>query len=111
MKFAKECLSCSACTSTCPTCCCFDVEDYCELGGDCSKRNRKWISCQVLGFTKVAGGYVFRKEREDRLKHRILHKFRYHTNEFGKKMCIGCGRCITNCPTEIDITEVVKNLR
>jgi len=25
--------------------------------------------------------------------------------------CVGCGRCITNCPVNIDIIEVINNVK
>jgi sulfhydrogenase subunit beta (sulfur reductase) len=109
-KEAKRCLSCGACTITCPTCACFDVKDIPTLDIKKGSRIRTDASCQLKDFTKVAGGHVFRDERSKRLKHRIYHKFDYFMEEHKHYMCTGCGRCITNCPTFIDMTKIFKKL-
>jgi len=108
---AKKCLSCSSCTTVCPTCCCFEIFDDIELEHSTGARKRDWSSCQQLDFTEVAGGHVFRRDRQLRVKHRILHKFKYFKDRFGMQMCVGCGRCITACPTEINIHEIIKELK
>lgn len=111
-KESQKCLSCSACTSVCPNCCCFDVYDKVKIENlEEGKRKRRWDSCQLLTFTEVAGGHVFRKERNLRLKHRIYHKFIYFMEEYGQFMCTGCGRCITVCPTKIDLLKIMEKLK
>ncbi len=110
-KEAKNCLSCGACTITCPTCGCFFVEDVPELDSNCGERCRHWASCQLKNFTKVAGNHVFREARASRLKHRIYHQLVYYREKFNKQMCVGCGRCTTNCPTGIDMCKIIENLR
>jgi Predicted oxidoreductases of the aldo/keto reductase family len=39
-----------------------------------------------------------------------MHKFNYHAEKYGTQLCVGCGRCITNCPTNIDMTEIVAEI-
>ncbi|RLA93481.1 MAG: hypothetical protein DRG69_07025 [Deltaproteobacteria bacterium] len=107
---AKKCLSCTACTVTCPTCTCFGMRDDVNLNLVSGTRIREWHSCQLQVFTKVAGGHVFRRERDKRLKHRIYHKLQYYKDRYGVQMCVGCGRCITNCPADIDMTKIIKAL-
>lgn len=109
-KHAERCLSCCACTSTCPTCKCFGIRDLINLDLDSGTRVREQQSCQLKVFTKVAGEHVFREDRAKRLKHRIMHKFNYHAEKYGNQLCVGCGRCITNCPTDIDMTEIVAEI-
>lgn len=107
---ALRCLSCGACTITCPTCSCFSLRDYPDMDSSSGSRVRTWDSCQVKDFTSVAGGFVFRDLRDRRVKHRIYHKLDYFKDQFGVYMCTGCGRCITNCPTGIDMVEIVNKL-
>ena len=107
---AERCLSCSACTITCPSCGCFEVHDEVEFDISKGVRYRSWSSCQQKDFTKVAGGFVFRDERSSRLKHRIYHKLKFYKERFGEEhMCIGCGRCITNCVSGIDMVDIINN--
>ncbi|MBI5228689.1 4Fe-4S dicluster domain-containing protein [Candidatus Micrarchaeota archaeon] len=106
--FAKDCFSCCACTSVCPTCTCFDILDKLdELNR--GKRVRVWDSCQLQNFTRVAGGFIFRKERLDRINQRIYCKFDYSKKRFGRMSCVGCGRCIDVCNKSINIFEVLGN--
>jgi len=37
-----------------------------------------------------------------------MHKFKYYPENFGRVLCVGCGRCIEYCPVGIDITEALK---
>ncbi|MFH1787119.1 MAG: 4Fe-4S dicluster domain-containing protein [archaeon] len=107
---AKKCLSCTACTVSCPTCLCFDIEDIPNIELNGGKRIRRNSSCQLKDFTRVAGNFHFRESREGRLKHRVYHKWVYHPDQYGEFLCVGCGRCITNCPTGISMVEMVNKL-
>jgi NAD-dependent dihydropyrimidine dehydrogenase PreA subunit len=112
-EYAEKCLSCCSCTITCPTCTCFGLRDIINLDLESGSRKREWQSCQLKVFTKVAGEYVFREERHKRLKHRIYHQLNYFKKKYGKNgknLCVGCGRCIENCPTNIDMTEILQKL-
>jgi len=104
----EKCLSCGKCTAHCTTCLCFDMIDELEPDMKRGKRYKEWDSCQFLNFTLVAGGFVFRKDRLTRFKHRIYHKLQYFRENFGVDMCTGCGRCIEACPRLIDFTEVIN---
>jgi len=106
----KLCLSCGACVMTCPTCSCFAVHDTPEFDLVSGTRKRNWSSCQQKDFTKVAGNFVFREKRALRFKHRIYHKFDYFKDIFQEFMCIGCGRCIRNCPPRIDMIKIINEL-
>ncbi|MBD3202797.1 hypothetical protein GF327_00750 [Candidatus Woesearchaeota archaeon] len=109
-KESAICFSCAGCTTTCPTCGCFDVKDDPDLDFESGKRIRLDASCQLKNYTGVAGGHVFRDERSKRFKHRIYHKFKYFVDQYGSEMCIGCGRCITNCPANIDMVKILNKL-
>ncbi len=106
----KDCLSCGDCTTLCPTCLCFDIQDETDLSGKCGERCAKWDGCMYKDFTLVAGGKHFRGDRLDRFKHRIYHKLQYFKDQFNKSMCTGCGRCIRGCPNKIDWVELLNNM-
>ncbi|MBN1502837.1 4Fe-4S dicluster domain-containing protein [Candidatus Woesearchaeota archaeon] len=110
-KESEACLSCAACTITCPTCGCFDVVDVPNLNMAAGKRLRVNTSCQLKNFSEVAGGHVFRETRDKRFKHRIYHKLVYFKKQFDTFMCVGCGRCITNCPAGIDMVSIINSLK
>ncbi|MFQ5474317.1 MAG: 4Fe-4S dicluster domain-containing protein [Candidatus Nanoarchaeia archaeon] len=103
------CFSCAACTILCPTCYCFQINDEIRDDNGCD-RCREWSSCQLQSFTRVAGDHVFRKERDARFKHRIYHQMQYFKEHYGKNLCVGCGRCITGCPTEIDWIKILNEM-
>lgn len=106
------CLSCTACTALCPTCYCFEIHDEVSTGNlEKGERKRTWSSCQVQEFTKVAGEHVFRKEREQRFKHRIYHQLEYFKEKNGVNLCVGCGRCIAGCPTRIDFVQIINEMK
>lgn len=103
---AARCLSCGNCTMVCPTCFCTTTEDTQSLTGAVAERWRFWDSCFNLGFSLVHGAAV-RQEGWTRYRHWITHKLSTWHDQFGQSGCVGCGRCITWCPTGIDITEEV----
>lgn len=106
------CLSCAACTALCPTCYCFEIFDEVTAKSALEgERKRKWSSCQLPEFTKVAGDHVFRKEREERFKHRIYHQLEYFKEKNGINLCVGCGRCIEGCPTRIDFVQIINEMK
>lgn len=107
---AKRCLSCANCTLVCPTCFCSTVEDVTDLAGDRAERWRRWDSCFVLDYAKVAGGN-FRPSPKARYRQWLTHKLGSWIDQFSISGCVGCGRCITWCPVGIDITEEVKAIR
>jgi sulfhydrogenase subunit beta (sulfur reductase) len=111
-KGVDKCLSCTACTALCPTCYCFEIHDDVQTK-DATKgeRKRTWSSCQLPEFTRIAGNYVFRKDREQRFKHRIYHQLDYFKEKYGVTMCVGCGRCIEACPTRIDFVDIINNMK
>ena len=109
-KNAKKCFSCGSCTMVCPTCYCFDVSDNLNLSMADGARMRSWDSCQVIPFTEVAGGEVFRHQSKARVLHRVYRKFKYVTDHYGKPFCTGCGRCTRTCTAGISITEMVNDV-
>lgn len=109
-KVGRLCLSCSNCTLVCPTCFCFSVEDTTDLKGENATRVRRWDSCFTADFSYIHGGSV-RPSTKARYRQWATHKLGNWHTQFGTTGCVGCGRCITWCPAEIDITEVARALR
>jgi len=110
-KGVDDCLSCGDCTTLCPTCLCFDVQDEPNIDLKSGVRKVKWDSCMYKDFTLVAGEHVYRNTRTNRFKHRIYHKLDYYPKKFdGESMCTGCGRCIRGCPTKIDWVGLVNEM-
>ncbi len=110
-ELGEKCLSCGSCTVICPTCPCFNVLDEIDLKLQEGRRVRKWDSCMFQEYSMVAGGHNFRESRAERLKLRFTHKLQAFVGKFGEPACVGCGRCIDNCPVDIDIRTVGMRLK
>jgi len=107
-KQLEACTLCAACTVTCPTCYCMDIEDKFSLvdpSNVCRMRTR--MSCQRRCYSAIAGGTTFLDAKEDRFKWRVKHKFPFSFAAFKLVGCTGCGNCIANCPAGIDFREFV----
>jgi len=101
---AGRCLSCGNCTSVCPTCFCHAEVEMPALDGAGSEHARQWDSCFTQGHS-VIHGKVLRAETRLRYRQWLTHKLGSWHDQYGRSGCVGCGRCITWCPTGIDITE------
>ena len=107
---ARRCLSCGACTLSCPTCFCSTTGDQLSLDGGACGRTACWDSCFALGHSYVHGGPV-RATLAARHRQWVAHKLAWQREQHGAPGCTGCGRCITWCPAGIDLTETVAALR
>jgi ferredoxin len=105
---AETCLGCGACTYLCPTCHCFDLLDEKQRTG--SVKMRVHDACMFASFAREASGHNPRSNRGERMRQRIMHKFSYTHENFGKIYCVGCGRCILNCPSNVDIRETLAKV-
>ncbi len=103
--FAFPCINCGTCTFVCPTCWCFDIQD--ETKGNNAVRMRNWDSCMFPLFTLHGSGHNPRGEKIQRVRQRFMHKLKYFLDKYDQgTMCVGCGRCVTSCPVNIDIRQV-----
>ncbi|MFA6134473.1 MAG: 4Fe-4S dicluster domain-containing protein [Phycisphaerae bacterium] len=98
---SKMCYSCGSCVMVCPSCFCFDVQDEVNWDTQGGTRSRRWDSCMLADFARVAGGHNFRKHRAERYRHRFYRKGKYLSDRCGFVACVGCGRCATACTTHI----------
>ena len=104
----QKCLACGTCTYLCPTCHCFDISD--ETTGEGGVRIRNWDSCMYPLFTKETSGHNPRPGQKERWRQRLMHKFRYIPENFDTIGCVGCGRCVLNCPVNLDIRKIVEDV-
>ena len=104
-----KCLGCGACTYLCPTCHCFDIVD--EGNAVRGKRVRNWDTCQFALFTHHTSGHNPRQSGKERMRQRVMHKFNYFVENQGEIACVGCGRCVRNCPVNLDIRAVIEGIR
>jgi ferredoxin len=107
---AEICLACGSCTLVCPTCFCFNVYDEVELNLNDGERRRRWDSCQLDEFARVAGDENFREHQAARLRHRFMRKGRYLMEKYGELGCTGCGRCARSCLVDISPVNVFNDV-
>ncbi len=108
-EMASACLGCGLCTFLCPVCSCFSLADEGQRQG--GRRLRHWDACMFPAFTREASGHNPRGTAIRRIQQRFFHKF-FYSLEWGEPPgCVGCGRCVTQCPAAIDIREVIRHFQ
>ncbi len=108
-ELSESCLGCGTCTFVCPTCQCYDVQDFDD--GKQVRRFRCWDSCMYSDFTMMAHG-TNRPTQKERFRQRFMHKLVYYpSNNNGVFGCVGCGRCLQKCPIHMNIVKVAKKLK
>ena len=108
-KVSKRCIGCGICTYLCPTCHCFDIQDESTLKE--GVRIRVWDSCMNPEYTHHASGHNPRPSRMNRVRNRVYHKFNYYPKNDDGFLCTGCGRCIDYCPVNIDIINIINDVK
>ena len=105
---SESCLGCGTCTFVCPTCQCYDVKEFDNGREVC--RFRCWDSCMYSDFTLMSAGQP-RPTQKERFRQRFMHKLQYFPdNNEGIYGCVGCGRCLRQCPIHMNIVKVMKTL-
>jgi ferredoxin len=107
-ELSQACVGCGTCTFVCPTCQCYDIQDF--NTGHGIQRFRCWDSCMFSDFTLMAHGNS-RKSQVERFRQRFMHKLIYFpANNEGIYSCVGCGRCVAKCPMSLNIAKVIRAL-
>ncbi len=107
-QLSESCLGCGTCTFVCPTCQCYDIQEF--NTGKTVKRFRCWDSCMYSDFTKMSAGQP-RPTQLERFRQRFMHKLVYYPeNNEGLYSCVGCGRCLQKCPIHMNIAKVIRTL-
>ena len=110
-EYDTRCIGCGRCNYSCPTCTCFSMQDiHYKENENMGERRRVWASCQVDGYTNIAGGHSFRQKQGQRMRFKTLHKIHDYKKRFGENMCVGCGRCDDMCPQYISISEAYEKV-
>ena len=110
-EYGDRCITCGRCNFACPTCTCFTMQDiFYQDNAKVGERRRVWASCQVDGYTDMAGGHGFRKDKADRMRFKVMHKIYDFQKRFGYTMCAGCGRCDDICPEYISYVNMINKL-
>ncbi len=104
-RVSATCVNCGICTYLCPTCHCFDLCDH-QIPGR-GVRYRCWDSCAFPGFTRMAV-HNPREEKWRRYRQRVNHKFNFFFENNQEIACVGCGRCVGNCPVNLDLREILQ---
>ena len=80
------------------------------LPGDTIIRERSWDTCFNPDYSYVAHGNT-RPNTRARYRQWLTHKFASWYEQNGTSGCVGCGRCITWCPAEINHLEEIAAIR
>ncbi|MGL4849704.1 MAG: anaerobic sulfite reductase subunit AsrA [Clostridium sp.] len=111
-EYNERCIACGRCNFVCPTCTCYTMQDiFYKDNEKAGERRRVWASCQVPGYTTMAGGHEFRKPNGEKMRFKVMHKVYDYKKRWGYHMCTGCGRCDDVCPQYISMPGAVNKLR
>ncbi|MCF6217246.1 MAG: 4Fe-4S dicluster domain-containing protein [Gammaproteobacteria bacterium] len=106
---SDPCTSCGSCTQVCPSCFCHKETLFPSMDGVGGEKVREWDSCHGEAHSYLNHGAI-RKEKHQRYRQWLSHKFVSWHEQFGESGCVGCGRCISWCPQGIDVTASIATV-
>ena len=110
-RLGTECITCSGCTVSCPTCSCFATRQETSVPDSTINAVRFWDSCIYEGFQREASGHNPTAADGSRIERYWTHKFgSSFVARFGHVTCVGCGRCDRACPSGIGARSVLTRL-
>lgn len=105
--FNEKCIECGKCNLVCSISSRFATIELkkCETSSE-----QIHVFCATEGFDAMIGGYNFMKSQSEKMKNKVFYKFYMYKNKFNTPLCVGCGRCIDQCPEGISLINIVKEL-
>lgn len=61
-------------------------------------------------YTLMAGNHNPREQKRARVRQRFMHKLCFFEERYGSPLCVGCGRCLIDCPATMDITAIIDKV-
>ena len=61
-------------------------------------------------YTLMAGNHNPRAKKDARVRQRFMHKLSFFHDRYGENLCVGCGRCIIDCPAGVDISSIIDKI-
>lgn len=58
----------------------------------------------------MAGNHNPREQKRARVRQRFMHKLCFFEERYGSPLCVGCGRCLIDCPATMDITAIIDKV-
>ena len=104
-----RCLSCTNCTQVCPRVSAGMQRIKIGLDGKETHPRACWDRASIPG--SLSGQAATHAHRSLRYRQWLSHKLGTWKQQYGTLGCVGCGRCITWCPAEIDLTKEIPMLQ
>ena len=58
----------------------------------------------------MAGNHNPREQKRARVRQRFMHKLCFFEERYGSPLCVGCGRCLIDCPATMYITAIIDKV-
>jgi ferredoxin len=107
---SRKCIGCGTCTFLCPSCHCFDINSK-NTAASAGIKYRTWDACVFKDYALMAGGHDVRPSKVERIRNRYLHKLLFFHERYGMFLCTGCGRCLRECPTGMNIAAFINQVQ
>lgn len=108
-KHSKECVECGSCVIVCPTSYALNADDITMENLSTTEQPNIWKQYLHDEYPKDIAYEEVMDENYQRYRHRLITKGLYLYEIFGDIACVGCGRCGSQCPTDVGDPSVVFN--